>query len=105
MIPRSGRPAPRRSSALTLTPTDTSGDLPDWSPQEPPGGWTPEAAHAAAADYADEHAEALGLSPSRVEKLAFRELRRAIPSLGEADVLARLSAAQEEPSEEEKPPF
>lgn len=105
MIPRTGRPAPA-PSALTLTPRDTSGDLPPWAPTPPPSGWTPATARQAAQDYAEEHELDLGIPARRLAACAFRELKKATPGLSKADVLARLADAQEEPEDDDEPaPF
>lgn len=105
MATKKSKAARRPSSALVLTPTDTSGDLPDWSPTPPPGGWTPATAREAAQDYAEDHELDLDIPARRLAACAFRELRKSIPGLGKADVLARLSAAQEEPEDDAPPPF
>ncbi|GAA4053466.1 hypothetical protein [Agromyces indicus] len=79
-----------RRSSLTIVPRDRSGDLPEWHPAEPRGGWTPTTGREAARAYAEEIAPVLGADPRRVARSAYRALRAAVPALHHADVVARL---------------
>lgn len=77
--------------ALTVTQTDPGGDLPSFTPAQPPGDWTPAAVFSAAVDYSlDEGADAALLNPRRVILAAEAALFRALPAAKQAQIVERL---------------